>query len=74
MTGLSLFGSLGVSTHSDRLVRLWDARSGRRIAADRHRDALTACVGRPGLVAVGNASGGLYLYGTESAFHPCASR
>ena len=46
-----------VSTHDGRLVRLWDARSGRRLAASEARRELTACAAAAGLAAVGDVAG-----------------
>ena len=77
MTAVALCGggtSLGVSAHANRLVRLWDCNSGRRLASHEHRRPLTACAacaGGHGVVAVGDAGGWVSLYGTGSdAFAP----
>ncbi|KAJ1620688.1 hypothetical protein T492DRAFT_1076029 [Pavlovales sp. CCMP2436] len=61
MTSVSLLGSVGVSTHADKLVRLWEARSGRRIAAHQHKHELTACAGVAGVAAVGDVTGAVYV-------------
>jgi H+/Cl- antiporter ClcA len=50
-----------VSTHVGRLVRLWDARSGRRLAASEARRELTACAAAAGLAAVGDVAGTVSL-------------
>ena len=71
MTALALFGSYGVSTHAGCLVRLWDAASGRRLAAHQLKSELTACTASgEGIVVVGDAVGALHVYTTEADFVP----
>lgn len=70
MTGAALLGPVGVSTHGGRLVRLWEARTGRRLAAHIHKHELSACAGAAGVVAVGDVAGGVHVYGVESDFSP----
>ena len=70
MTGVCLFGNYGVSTHAGALVRLWDAATGRRLAAHQQKLELTALAAAGAVVAVGDAAGGLHLYSTEADFVP----
>ncbi len=61
-------GGLGVSAHAGRLVRLWDARTGRRLAAAEHRRELSACAAARAVVAAGDAAGHVNLYPTDAEF------
>ena len=70
LTGISLTGSVGVSTQADRFVRLWDVASGRRLAAHQHKLELTACAADGGVVAIGDAAGGLLIFNVEAEFLP----
>jgi len=71
MTGVCLFGgSYGLSTHGDKVVRLWDLGSGRRLAAHQQKLDLTALAAANGIVAVGDAGGAVHLYGTDATFAP----
>ena len=68
MTGVCLAGAYGVSTHADKVVRVWDARTGKRLAAAQHKIELSACCCACGIAAVGDAAGGLHLYDVEGEF------
>lgn len=70
VSGVCLFGEYGMSTHGDRMVRLWDATSGRRLGAHQHKLELSACAASGELVVVGDGGGGLHLYSTTSDFVP----
>lgn len=73
MTGLDLEGALGVSIHAGRLVRLWEARTGRRLGTHLARHELSACAtGAGGVVAVGDACGGVYVFSVDAHFAPHA--
>ncbi|KAL3923082.1 MAG: hypothetical protein SGPRY_004335 [Prymnesium sp.] len=63
-TSLCLSDGLGVSTHTDRFVRMWEA-SGRRLGAFSHKAELSASDAAEGFVAVGDVAGGLLLFGNE---------
>ena len=70
MTALCLLGPYGVSVHADRFVRLWDGATGRRLAAHQHKLELTCIAADSGIVAVGDSSGSVHVYGTETDFLP----
>eukprot|EP00966_Prymnesium_polylepis_P183456 4251592-Prymnesium_polylepis.1 len=63
MTGVCLFGTYGASTHADRMVRLWNGASGRKLATHQQKAELTACAASGAVVAVGDAAGALHVYG-----------
>lgn len=70
MTAVCLLGPYGVSVHADRFVRLWDGATGRRLAAHQHKLDLTCIAADSGIVAVGDSSGAVHVYGTETDFLP----
>eukprot|EP00966_Prymnesium_polylepis_P325266 7381245-Prymnesium_polylepis.1 len=74
MTSVSLAGEVGVSCHDGKMVRLWEARTGRRIAAaqHRHKHTLTCCEadGATGRLAVGDSSGRVHLYQSMDELQP----
>jgi hypothetical protein len=77
MTSVALLGNVGVSTHAGRLVRLWEAGTGRRLAAYHHRHDLSAVAGLDGpagcLLALGDVAGGVSVFAADSAdFAPLA--
>ena len=43
MTSASIVGGLGFSTHEGKMLRLWEARSGRRLGAKALKDAPLCC-------------------------------
>ena len=43
MTSASIVGGLGFSTHDGKMLRLWEARSGRRLGAKALKDAPLCC-------------------------------
>ena len=61
MTCLALLGEVGVSLHAGRLARLWDARTGRRLAAYEHKRELTALAAAGEYIVAGDEKGGLVL-------------
>lgn len=64
MTSVSLSGEIGLSTHEDRMVRIWEAASGRRIASHQFKakHTLTCCDAVGALAAVGNEQGVVSLF------------
>ena len=43
MTSAAIVGKLGFSTHEGKMLRLWEARSGRRLGARLIKDQLLCC-------------------------------
>ena len=66
MTSVSigLDGGLGVSTHEGRMTRLWEAKSGRRLACHQHKSkaTLTCCDASGNLAAVGDSAGMIHVF------------
>ena len=62
MTSVSLSGEIGLSTHEDRMVRIWEAASGRRIASHHSSQARSRAATRSELAAVGNEQGVVSLF------------
>ena len=77
MTSIALSDGLGVSTHENGLVRLWDLESGRRLACSRSETfrtrthAPSCCALSSGTIAIGDAAGWVHTYHSERGFDQC---
>ena len=74
MQALSVAGGVGVSAHAGKLVRVWEADTGRRLgaAALRHQPSCCAVGGAEvgGVAAVGDVCGGVQLLWLERGSEP----
>ena len=70
MRALSVAGGVGVSAHAGKLVRVWEADTGRRLGAAslRHQPSCCAMGGAEvgGVAAVGDVCGGVQLLWLET--------
>ena len=77
MIAVSLTGDVAVSIHDDRLTRVWDVTSRRRIASHQHKaksTVLTCCDARGDMAAVGTAKGTVSVYALDDdSFQPSLS-
>ncbi|KAL3903491.1 MAG: hypothetical protein SGPRY_011653 [Prymnesium sp.] len=57
-------GGVGVSTHADSMLRLWEAESGRKLGCSRRlKRALTCChTAGEGLISLGDEGGAVHLF------------